>query len=1055
MFYRRAIIICLIVTTFAAQSKVDDDDNDDEKNVLDQKQQQQQPKSPTELQPKSPKSPLLTTLANSDECKADVQRYCAKGAPKQIPNLKVLECIDDLDNAVNLISKECQNRLYIFKYNMTHNVRFDDAASKFCEKDIKLLEDCNEQKDDRGTGRLVSCLYDLSKNITDPACRNFIQRIHSVIFTDWRFSESFADACINDITERKCGRLDDEKNTLPHDQGAVISCLSKKQKKLTPPCLKQISRLIEMQSDDYHLDRALYMACREDRDRLCAQVISGNGRVYRCLFEQKFNSMMSTDCRKEVHRRQSMIVSNALLDAPLLRACRSEMSEHKCVADSDDPDKQVTLINLLLCLEDRIKKGNQIKDDCQREMLGYRRVLMSDYALSPEIISRCKGEMIQHCPAFYQKGASGSIDQRGGRMLHCLMKAAGKEKNFSSSCLASVKSLVRAVDPGNDIRADPLLETACRPVIEILCQKIKPGDSNIIMCLLDNLKNTRMSAECEERLMEVTYFMARDWRLTPKLLQSCRNNLNKQCGLPRNWTMQSEMDDVAVGTYLSCLYEQKQQLDKECRDELLRLMRIRSQTIGLMPEIEDKCITDLATCKNPQVKGEEMKCLQKKYNDLEDECKVAVRDFTKRTMADPSLDFLLMKACEPVIQLFCSNIGKGKENELIRCLIKHKNDQKMNFRCKSGIEHHQILSLKDKAFLSDRFKEKCKKEIGEHCSEKKTKSTVIQCLANLVLQDDLLKKTQIKEDCRDELKFELLQRSESINFDPSLAKACAVDIRQFCSTEIAGNAQVIDCLKKNHQKVSGTCFAKLRKREKLDVVLPGNDFSLTSKCAAVIQKHCSNEKKQNILLCLRRHANEDTMPIACRQVLFHRLMVLNTNVNFNKGLIDNCKNDITKHCGSVVVDDDDDSNDEDNENNDSEPNAEVKDRDMGGRVIECLRLKYANSVIQLEPQCQTELVDIIQASKLDVRLDVQLYQACKDIIRNRCPGADKEDCLKVLFQQKKIADKACREQVLRVIKEGKADIHVDSVLLVSCQVDIVKFCNDVPLGKSKSIIIMI
>jgi Golgi apparatus protein 1 len=48
-----------------------------------------------------------------------------------------------------------------------------------------------------------------------------------------------------------------------------------------------------MQSDDYHLDRALYYACRDDRERLCSQVSSGNGRVYRCLYDQKFNTMMS------------------------------------------------------------------------------------------------------------------------------------------------------------------------------------------------------------------------------------------------------------------------------------------------------------------------------------------------------------------------------------------------------------------------------------------------------------------------------------------------------------------------------------------------------------------------------------------------------------------------------------------------------------------------------------------------------------------------------------------------------------------------------------------
>jgi Golgi apparatus protein 1 len=49
-----------------------------------------------------------------------------------------------------------------------------------------------------------------------------------------------------------------------------------------------------------------------------------------------------------------------------------------------------------------------------------------------------------------------------------------------------------------------------------------------------------------------------------------------------------------------------------------------------------------------------MKCLQKKYDKLEPECKAAVRNFTQMTMSDPTLDFLLMKACEPMIQLFCS-----------------------------------------------------------------------------------------------------------------------------------------------------------------------------------------------------------------------------------------------------------------------------------------------------------------------------------------------------------------------------------------------------------------
>jgi hypothetical protein len=40
----------------------------------------------------------------------------------------------------------------------------------------------------------------------------------------------------------------------------------------------------------------------------------------------------------------------------------------------------------------------------------------------------------------------------------------------------------------------------------------------------------------------------------------------------------------------------------------------------------------------------------------------------------------------------------------------------------------------------------------------KSRASIIQCLASLMLQDVLKKQNLITEECRDELKFELLQR---------------------------------------------------------------------------------------------------------------------------------------------------------------------------------------------------------------------------------------------------------------------------------------------------------
>jgi Golgi apparatus protein 1 len=124
---------------------------------------------------------------------------------------------------------------------------------------------------------------------------------------------------------------------------------------------------------------------------------------------------------------------------------------------------------------------------------------------------------------------------------------------------------------------------------------------------------------------------------------------------------------------------------------------------------------------------------------------------------------------------------------------------------------------------------------------------------------------------------------------------------------------------------------------------------------------------------------------------------------------------------------------------------------MGGRIIGCLRTKYANGNAELESKCMTELIDIIQTSKLDISLDVKLYQKCRKIITRECIGIDKEDCLKLMFQKNKINDKECVEQVVRIIKEGRADIHIDPSLAIACQADIMKFCIDVPMGNKISL----
>ena len=82
-----------------------------------------------------------------------------------------------------------------------------------------------------------------------------------------------------------------------HSQNEVLECLEEHQEKLSQQCQKQIYRLAELSSDDYHLDRPLFYACKDDRERFCEQVPSGEGRVYKCLKKHKDEETMSDEVR--------------------------------------------------------------------------------------------------------------------------------------------------------------------------------------------------------------------------------------------------------------------------------------------------------------------------------------------------------------------------------------------------------------------------------------------------------------------------------------------------------------------------------------------------------------------------------------------------------------------------------------------------------------------------------------------------------------------------------------------------------------------------------------
>ncbi|XP_064639932.1 Golgi apparatus protein 1-like isoform X2 [Lineus longissimus] len=988
------------------------------------------------------KKPMPVKIADHPACKETVKAQCSKTSASN--NFAVLDCLQNSPKTEGDIPKLCQNFIWRYKRNLTTDIRFDSAASEVCRDVLNEIPECATLP--KGTGQIISCLIEHKENMSIPNCKQFLNKMASIVFADYRLVNKFAEACEKDIVKLSCGRVLDDKDDSPHSQGKTIQCLSENIGTLDKKCKVQILRVAEMQADDFHLDRPLFYACRDDRERFCARTKAGSGKVYKCLLRHKFEMDMSSGCREKLTIRQKLMQEDYKVDRSFMDACRHDVIHYKCKEKTDGMPRPQKMAKVLLCLEAKQKMTGQIRVECVTEMRDYRKMLMEDYKISPGIVSYCHQEITENC--------NGGIE-REGKTLHCLMDLArpqhkGNRKfspQLSDDCQRELKNLLTEADAGEDYRIDRALQEACQPVVDTACKDVPPGDARVLNCLMDKIGTAKMTDDCEERLLEIQYFIARDWKLSPRLYRRCMKKAKELC-FAGDWNTPSraKMNNPSQGhlVIFSCLYQQLKhgKLERACGLEIQRVMRQRAISVDLEPRVEEPCLHNLAEfCSDDTAKGKEIECLQDHLQDLDKQCLYAIGNFTQDEDEDPQLDRILIKACTPMIKEFCEEVinQNTEPGDVMECLIKYKHHPKMNSKCSAGIEHHQLLTLKDYRF-SFKFKEACKKDVLKNCKGIKKKADVISCLSENVRNDTLLEEEhRIAKDCRRQLKFELLQRSESIDLDPKLKEACGGDVKLYCNNLTPGQAQVIECLKSHQNKLTKKCHKKLFKRERLEAEDSSIDFALISNCKGMIKQFCKDTDPKDMFTCLKRYKNNENFDTKCRKMVLKRMMIQSKDYRLNPTLQKACKLDIPKFCSAIIT-------------------AEKNDEELEGKVVNCLKEKFR--INRLSRDCEDNIRSVMKEAALDYRQDPLLARACQSEITKFCghvlsrnsPDDTKgkvEECLKLQFKKEKIQDKNCQKEILRLLTEGKSDVHVDPLLNQACALDLKHYCFNVPPGEGR------
>lgn len=366
-------------------------------------------------------------------------------------------------------------------------------------------------------------------------------------FSDFRLIGGFVHDCNADIATYSCGRINgngDQHQRQTLSQGETLACLQAHIETLQTQCRDGVLRLSEYQSDNVKLDRQLFIACTSDARHFCPDLRPGTGAVYKCLLRSKTDTRMSSKCASQLRRRERLISRDYRVSRGLARACKDDIKMQHCRRGVSE-DKDVRLAQILLCLEAAHKNGTHLASACLAEMDDHRRALLEDYKMSPELLSGCADDIGRFCA---------SVDT-GGKTIHCLMERARpkgqRSGRLTTTCLRALETVVKVSNVGEDWRVDPVLRQACKPVVDEACRDAEvSGESRVMSCLMEKLGTKYMRQDCEQALMQIQYFVARNFKLDSQLYKECKEDAVHFCHAKRSWdnaALAADGNDNAAG----------------------------------------------------------------------------------------------------------------------------------------------------------------------------------------------------------------------------------------------------------------------------------------------------------------------------------------------------------------------------------------------------------------------------------------------------------------------------------------------------------------------------
>jgi Golgi apparatus protein 1 len=353
----------------------------------------------------------------AEACFDDRQDFCS-GVPPG--SARVIRCLQDKRED---LSYECRATLFDQEVNMAENIDFQFPMKKNCSTAIDKF--CKNIP--HGHARVIRCLQENLDNAAMPEkCKVEVAEYTAKTANDYRLNYRLSTACHDTITEN-CADACNSNSIEQPCGGTVLQCLSDKMEEITSEdCKKEVFYFQKMEVKDFRNDVILAETCRSDVDTYCAAVEAGEGRVHKCLWDNK--DKISTACKDQERKIQIMQSSNTELMPNLAKACKAERAAH---CKGVRPGKS-RVYSCLVSNSDKV----DFTEACKDQLTSQQKKRVRDHRMDYDLRTGCKNDVPKVCA-----GEIKEEDKETGAVLKCLVKNV---EAVSDVCSREISRSLRA-----------------------------------------------------------------------------------------------------------------------------------------------------------------------------------------------------------------------------------------------------------------------------------------------------------------------------------------------------------------------------------------------------------------------------------------------------------------------------------------------------------------------------------------------------------------------------------------------------------------------------------